>query len=96
MAVSLNNSKKENFMAKTDTNVILRSKDPSNLNKDELILLALAVVLDADASEDTKEAIRFAVAENLTDRQYQEILGYPALGRALRLGLRFQTHAARP
>jgi outer membrane receptor protein involved in Fe transport len=38
----------------------------------------------------------FAVAENLTDRQYQEILGYPALGRALRLGLRFQTHVARP
>lgn len=38
----------------------------------------------------------FAVAENLRDRQYQEILGYPALGRAFRLGLRFQTHEARP
>jgi vitamin B12 transporter len=31
----------------------------------------------------------FAVAENLTDRAYQEALGYPALGRVLRAGLRF-------
>lgn len=38
----------------------------------------------------------FAVAENLTDREYQEVLGYPALGRALRLGLRFRSHEARP
>lgn len=38
----------------------------------------------------------FAVAENLTDREYQEVLGYPALGRALRVGLRFRTHEARP
>jgi vitamin B12 transporter len=30
-----------------------------------------------------------AVAENLLDRQYQEVLGYPALGRSLRLGVRF-------
>jgi outer membrane receptor protein involved in Fe transport len=31
----------------------------------------------------------FAVAYNLLDADYQEVLGYPALGRALRLGLRF-------
>jgi vitamin B12 transporter len=37
----------------------------------------------------------FAVAENLLDRQYQEVLGYPALGRALRLGLRYRSHEAR-
>jgi vitamin B12 transporter len=33
----------------------------------------------------------FAVAENLLDRQYQEVLGYPALGRSLRLGVRFRS-----
>lgn len=33
----------------------------------------------------------FVVAENLADREYQEALGYPALGRALRGGLRFRT-----
>ena len=33
----------------------------------------------------------FVVGENLLDRRYQEILGYPALGRALRGGLRFHT-----
>jgi outer membrane cobalamin receptor len=30
----------------------------------------------------------FVVAENLTDASYQEVLGYPALGRSLRAGLR--------
>jgi vitamin B12 transporter len=33
----------------------------------------------------------FAVAENLLDREYQEVLGYPALGRSVRAGLRFRT-----
>jgi vitamin B12 transporter len=31
------------------------------------------------------------VAENVLDRQYQEVLGYPALGRSVRAGLRFRT-----
>jgi len=35
----------------------------------------------------------FVVAENLFDREYQEALGYPALGRAVRAGLRFRTGA---
>jgi vitamin B12 transporter len=30
----------------------------------------------------------FLVAENLTDAEYQEVLGYPALGRSVRGGLR--------
>jgi vitamin B12 transporter len=33
----------------------------------------------------------FIVGENLLDRRYQEILGYPALGRTLRGGVRFHT-----
>lgn len=37
----------------------------------------------------------FVTGENLLDRRYQEALGYPALGRALRAGLRFQS-APRP
>jgi vitamin B12 transporter len=32
----------------------------------------------------------FAVAENLFDREYQDALGYPALGRTVRAGLRFK------
>ena len=32
----------------------------------------------------------FAVAENLLDADYQEVLGYPALGRSLRFGLRLR------
>jgi len=40
----------------------------------------------------------FAVAENLLDREYQEVLGFPALGRSVRGGLRLRTGgaAARP
>jgi vitamin B12 transporter len=30
------------------------------------------------------------VGENLFDRRYQEVLGYPALGRSVRLGLRYR------
>jgi outer membrane receptor protein involved in Fe transport len=33
----------------------------------------------------------FLVAENLLDRKYQEVLGYPALGRSLRAGLRLRS-----
>ena len=33
----------------------------------------------------------FVVAENLTDRAYQEALGYPALGLTVRAGLRWNT-----
>jgi vitamin B12 transporter len=33
----------------------------------------------------------FAVSENVLDREYQEALGYPALGRSVRAGLRFRT-----
>jgi vitamin B12 transporter len=38
----------------------------------------------------------FVVAENLFDREYQEALGFPALGRALRVGLRLRTGGSRP
>jgi vitamin B12 transporter len=39
----------------------------------------------------------YVVAENLFDRQYQEVLGYPALGRSVRVGLRFRSlETARP
>ncbi|MCI4354504.1 MAG: TonB-dependent receptor, partial [Thermoplasmata archaeon] len=37
----------------------------------------------------------FIVAENLFDERYQEVLGYPALGRAVRAGLRLRTGAPR-
>ena len=30
------------------------------------------------------------VGENLLDRRYQDVLGYPALGRSLRVGLRYR------
>ena len=33
----------------------------------------------------------FVVGENLADSEYQEALGYPALGRTVRAGLRFRT-----
>ena len=38
----------------------------------------------------------FVVADNLFDAQYQEALGYPALGRSLRGGLRLRVGGARP
>jgi vitamin B12 transporter len=37
--------------------------------------------------------VAFVAAENLLNREYQEILGYPALGRALRAGVRFHMGA---
>ena len=39
----------------------------------------------------TRRIEGFVVAENVLDREYQEALGYPALGRAVRAGLRFRT-----
>jgi vitamin B12 transporter len=36
------------------------------------------------------------VAENVLDRHYQEVLGYPALGRSIRAGLRFRSGGTRP
>jgi outer membrane receptor protein involved in Fe transport len=33
----------------------------------------------------------FVVAENLLDRRYEEALGYPALGRSVRAGLRYRS-----
>lgn len=38
----------------------------------------------------------FVAGENLLDRRYQEVLGYPALGRLVRAGLRFQSGPPRP
>ncbi len=36
----------------------------------------------------------FVVAENVFDRRYQDVLGYPALGRSVRAGLRFRSGGA--
>jgi vitamin B12 transporter len=33
----------------------------------------------------------FVIGENVTDAQYQEVLGYPALGRSVRAGLKVRT-----
>jgi outer membrane cobalamin receptor len=38
----------------------------------------------------------FVVADNLFDAEYQEALGYPALGRSVRGGLRLRVGGARP
>jgi outer membrane cobalamin receptor len=38
----------------------------------------------------------FVVAENLLDREYQDALGYPALGRLVRGGLRYRSGGPRP
>ena len=38
----------------------------------------------------------FVVADNLFDAAYQEALGYPALGRSLRGGLRLRMGGGRP
>lgn len=44
----------------------------------------------------TRTLEAYAVAENLLDREYEEVLGYPALGRSLRVGLRLRTGGPRP
>jgi vitamin B12 transporter len=38
----------------------------------------------------------FVVADNLLDEEYQEALGYPALGRSVRGGLRLRVGGGRP
>ena len=38
----------------------------------------------------------FLAAENVLDRRYEEALGFPALGRGIRAGLRFRTAAQKP
>ena len=38
----------------------------------------------------------FVASENLFDSQYQEVLGYPALGRSVRAGLRLRSGGSRP
>ena len=37
----------------------------------------------------------FVVGENVFDERYQEVLGYPALGRSVRAGLRLRTGGRR-
>lgn len=39
----------------------------------------------------TRALEAYVAAENLFDSEYQEILGYPALGRAVRAGIRFRS-----
>lgn len=53
---------------------------------------------DGHTRLDTRGRVRFlrglegfVVVENLLDRAYQDALGYPALGRAVRAGLRFRS-----
>jgi len=38
----------------------------------------------------------FVVGENVLDEEYQEALGYPALGRSVRGGLRYRSGGTRP
>jgi outer membrane cobalamin receptor len=53
--------------------------------------------LDARAVLGPWRSLELMVAgENLLDRRYQEVLGYPALGRSVRVGLRFRRGGDRP
>jgi vitamin B12 transporter len=65
------------------------ASDPSFRNPAYTRLDARARVRVAGALE------AFAVADNLLNEQYQEALGYPALGRALRVGLRLAAGGGR-
>jgi vitamin B12 transporter len=48
--------------------------------------------LDARLRVQLSEALEaFVAGENVLDAQYQEVLGYPALGRSVRVGLRFRS-----
>jgi vitamin B12 transporter len=48
--------------------------------------------LDARLRVQLSEALEaFVAGENVLDNEYQEILGYPALGRSVRVGLRFRS-----
>jgi outer membrane receptor protein involved in Fe transport len=53
--------------------------------------------LDARARVSLARGIEaLLVGENLLDRRYQEVLGYPALGRSVRVGLRYRREPGRP
>jgi outer membrane receptor protein involved in Fe transport len=53
--------------------------------------------LDARASVKLGHGVEAVlIGENVLDRRYQEVLGYPALGRAVRVGVRYRREAARP
>ena len=48
--------------------------------------------LDAQVHVQVARGLKaFVVGENVLDRQYMEVLGYPALGRSVRAGLRFRS-----
>ncbi len=48
--------------------------------------------LDAQVHVQVSRGLKaFVVGENVLDRQYMEALGYPALGRSVRAGLRFRS-----
>jgi vitamin B12 transporter len=66
------------------------ASDPSYLNPSYTRLDARLRVRIVAALE------AFVVAENLFDAEYQEALGYPALGRSVRGGLRLRVGGARP
>lgn len=60
-------------------------RNPSYTRLDARLRVRLVAALEA-----------FVVADNLFDAAYQEALGYPALGRSVRGGLRLRVGGARP
>ena len=60
-------------------------RNPSYTRLDARLRVRIVAALEA-----------FVVAENLFDAEYQEALGYPALGRSVRGGLRLRVGGARP
>lgn len=52
--------------------------------------------VDARLGVDVTAMLRvFVAAENIFDREYQEVLGFPALGRSVRLGVSLRSPSAR-
>jgi vitamin B12 transporter len=60
-------------------------RNPSYTRLDARLRVRIVAALEA-----------FVAAENLFDAEYQEALGYPALGRSVRGGLRLRVGGARP
>jgi vitamin B12 transporter len=60
-------------------------RNPSYTRLDARLRIRIVAALEA-----------FVVADNLFDAEYQEALGYPALGRSVRGGLRLRVGGARP
>ena len=60
-------------------------RNPSYTRLDARLRVRIVAALEA-----------FVVADNLFDAEYQEALGYPALGRSVRGGLRLRVGGARP